>query len=211
MRYIVLLFLLGIGFLFLGLPGEIPYVGMQVSAPMNVTIASWFDLSVSDTLIEGIFFTDGPAGDGTIESVTPGTNDNNASWNWNGTGPNDVATLYNASTSKYTNTPIDICSNADKDLWDMPMQHYIGIGNVTQNASLITDNDNPDLPGTPLVKVADGWITTWDDFTPPTPPIDYNYTYLRYWFDAPSATSEIPAVAYNTTYVIKAVVGGVGC
>ena len=151
MRYIVLIFILGIGFLFLGLPGEIPYVGMQYRAPMNVTIRSYIDFMISTNLSEGIFFTAGPAGDGTIEDVSQNTNDNNATWNWNGTGSSDIATLYAGAVSRWTNEPtIDICSMADNHLWDLPMQHFIGIGNVTHNASLITDNDNPVLPGTAL-------------------------------------------------------------
>ena len=143
MKYIVLIFILGIGFLLLGLPGEIPYVGMQVRAPMNVTIASYIDFAVSNNLSERIEFTKGAAGRGFAEPVEQNTVNNNATWNWNGTGPGDIATLYYGAISYYTNEPtVDICSNADNHLWDMSMQHFIGIGNVTFASSLLNDNDN---------------------------------------------------------------------
>lgn len=211
MRYAALIFVLGIGFLFLGLPGEIPYMGMQIRAPMNVTIASYIDFAVSTDLSERIEFTKGAAGRGFAEPVNPNTLDNNATWNWNGTGASDIATLYYGAISTYTNElTVDVCSNADNHLWDIPMQHFIGIGNVTFASSLLNDNDNPYLPGVQLV-LTPSWITSYDDLTPPVLPINYNYTYLRYWFDSPAASSEIPPVQYNTTYVIKAIRGSETC
>jgi len=209
MRYTVLLFILGIGFLLLGSPGDIRIVGMQIRAPMNVTIASYIDFAVSSDLSERIEFTKGAAGRGFAEPVDPNTNDNNATWNWNGTGSIDTATLYYGAISSYTNElTVDVCSNADNDLWDLPMQHFIGIANVTFASSLLNDNNNPSLPGVQLV-ITPLWVTTYDDLTPPL--TDYNYTYLRYWFDSPAASSEIPPVQYNTTYVIKAIRGVETC
>ena len=211
-RYIFLTFIVGIVCLLLSLPGRLPFVGMVTMGPypMNVTIASYIDLGLSNNLSTRVEFTKGAAGRGITEPVDTNTFNNNATWNWNGTGPGDVGTEYFAAISNNTNEPtVDLCTNADNDLWDLPLQHSIKIENVTFASSLYNNNTHPSLSDEVPLTVSPSWVTMFDDLTPPI--VGYNKTYLRYWFDCPPATPLTPAGQYNTTYAVKAIRGSETC
>jgi len=155
----------------------------------EANITAYFAVSSSGNLSDGIAF-------GTI---TAGTNDNNASEN-NGTGTE--TTLYRV-LSNDSNVPVDFCIKADGDLFNVDSVP-LGLGNMTWDSSLITDESEPSLESS--TSLTTSYVIS--DSNIASNATDDKNVYYRLWLDVPLGQE---GGTYNNTIFFESVQTGTGC
>lgn len=173
---------------------------------MNATVTPYlyYYITISEKLSDGILFTNET---GAYENVQypllSGSTNNNAVWNYN---HSNNRTEYFVYTSGSVN--VDLCHGATNHLCSNPGcsgtdNVQINISNVKWSSSLTNDDNNPSLSNAvPFVIGYDNEHKVASNLAPDST------VYLRYWLSLPPNT---PALDYNTTYQIKAVISGESC
>jgi len=171
--------------------------------PMNVSLLTFYSITISDQLAQGIWFTNLTGAQNNIQyPLVAGSFDNNATFNYNKT---DYKAEYWAYV--YGNMKVDICNGAKYNLCSQSNctgggNVEIGIGNVTWSSSSSGGIDSPSLSN--AVSMTLGY-----DNGNKVSGIDPNsYAYFRYWMDIPS---NFPPYNFSTTYQIQAVPNGGTC
>lgn len=169
--------------------------------PMNVSIAGYYYILISDRLADGIWFTNSTgAEENLMYPLIAGTFFNNATFNYNQTDKKTEYWVYVSST----NTEIchgakyNLCSNLTCIGYD---NFEILIGNVSWSVSSINDAENPSLSNS--FRMVLGY-----DNENKTKPNSQGYVYLRYWLDVPAG---FPPYNYSTIYQIQAIQEGGNC
>jgi len=151
----------------------------------NVTVNKYVAIGLSTNLTEGILF-------GTLD---PGTNDNNATHNYDGSGG---GTTYWVTISSDSNVNVDVCIKDNAPLTKLGGTDTIPNSGYTWNCS--TSATEPALPGTAISTTY-----TKTDCTNVAPG---NNVYFRFWLDIP--TAQAPG-DYNNTVYFKGVEAGQSC
>jgi len=169
--------------------------------PMNVSIAGYYYIIISDRLAEGIWFTNSiGAKENVMYPLIAGTFFNNATFNYNKTTNKTEYWAYVSSSN------LEICNGAKYNLCsNLTCIGYdnfeILIGNVSWSASGLNDEQNPSLSNS--IRMVLGY-----DNENKTKPNSEGYVYFRYWLDVPPG---FPAYNYSTIYQIQAVQEGGNC
>ncbi len=170
--------------------------------PMNVSITQAYYILISDTLAEGIFFTNSTgAQQNVVYPLIAGTSYNNATWNYNASDPNKKTEYWvyvSQGSEVCTGAKYNLCSNLTCIGYD---NFEILIGNVSWSNSSINDAFNPSISSS--IRMVLGY-----DNNNKVKPNAEGYVYFRYWLDVPPG---FPAYNYSTIYQVQAVPQGENC
>jgi len=149
----------------------------------------WISISISPSLSSGILFG----------TVSPNTNDNNATNNTNGPGG---GTAYNITIDTSTTVNVDLYHDANGNM--ISGSSSIGIGNVTHQANTTSNTGNNLIPSSSVAL-----STTYSIIgSNVCQNLGININcWIAYWLDVPSA--QLPG-DYNTTYEYCTVQTGQG-
>jgi hypothetical protein len=167
----------------------------EIGTTSNVTITTYFSISMSGNLSQGIQF-------GNV-SALPATNVN-GTVNYNGTNTTVDTEGYNKGTAYWlnvssdSNTAIDFCIIADA--LNTSTGDEIGLGNETYFNSTSTNSTNPARASE--VSITTSYVKSGTNIAIGTP------DYYRFWLDVPAGT---PAGTYNNTVSFKGVTTGGAC
>lgn len=171
---------------------------------MNATLTPYlfYYIVLSEKLSEGIFFTNSTGASLNIQyPILSGSSGNNAVWNSNQSGQTGYYVYING------NVGIDLCNGAVNHLCSTPGcsgtgNVLIDISNARWGSSLADDQSNPSSSGSTPFSIG------YDNNNKIVRNVLNKNVYLRFWLSLPPNT---PALNYNTTYQIKAVVNGDNC
>lgn len=157
----------------------------EQTTPSNVTVSAYVAIALSTnwTAIE-------------FGNVNPGTNDNNASHNYDGGNVSNANTTYWVTVSTDSNLNADLCI---KDNWALNTTGGNVIGNTNYTYSNNTNDTVLPLPGT---AVTTSHVQAGYSVAPG------GKDYFRFWLDIPTAQA---AGTYNNTVYIKGVSTGSSC
>jgi len=167
----------------------------EITTISNVSITTYFSISMSGNLSDGIQF-------GEVSSL-PATNVN-ASHNYDGANTTEDSngteqgTRYWMNVSVDSNTAVDFCIKADA--LNTSESDVIGLANETFYNNTITNSTHPSFAS----EV--GLTTSYDE-------AGFNVAqgianYYRFWLDVPAATA---TGTYNNTVSFKGVATATGC
>jgi hypothetical protein len=182
-------------------------VGMgDFTAPINASLEPYrfYYITMSEKLSEGILFTNESGSEENVQyPLLSGSTNNNAIWNYNISGEKTEYWIF-----FYGNVEIDLCHGAENHLCSKP--NCIGADNVKLDisnakwSSSLTNNENY-----PSVSDESSFVIGFDNSHKVSTNLSSDTSvYLRYFLDIPSNVS---ALAYNTTYQIRAVLSGENC
>ncbi|MEM5776846.1 MAG: hypothetical protein QXJ06_00160 [Candidatus Aenigmatarchaeota archaeon] len=179
----------------------------DITSIMNSSLEalSYYYIQTNDELSNGILFTNST---GLIDKkqypLIPGSVNNNALWNYNGSEQKTEYWIY----IHVSNTGISLCHGATNHLCSNPgcigdENYIIPINNAKWSKSFVNTQYEPSLIN------AIPFTIGFDNSHKIVEYLAEDKTiYFRYWLDVPPS---VPPYIYNTTYQIMAVVGGNDC
>ncbi|MBT4114528.1 hypothetical protein HOE41_02805 [Candidatus Woesearchaeota archaeon] len=171
-----------------GMQAQVPITGFAGDSSgfvAEANITAYFAVAASENLADGIEFS----------TIVAGTNNNNASDNYN--NDSSGSSMY-LSVSNDSNVPIDFCLAADQKM--KSGTDAIELANFVWNSSTSTDASTPTL--------ASATAMTTSFVSADTAVTGGLSEYLRFWLSVPLGQT---AGTYNNTVTLRAVQNGQSC